>query len=33
MTQHIDEINRMEQERIDALNRSVPFAQDRSPQS
>ena len=29
MAQHIDEINRMEQERIDTLNRSVPFAQNR----
>jgi predicted N-acyltransferase len=30
MTRHIDQINRMEQERIDALNQSVPFAEDRS---
>jgi predicted N-acyltransferase len=29
MTQHIDQINRMEQERIDALNQAVPFAEDR----
>jgi predicted N-acyltransferase len=33
MAQHIDEINRMEQERIDALNRIVPFAEDRPPRS
>ena len=29
MSRHIDEINRMEQERIDNLNRSVPFAENR----
>ncbi|UCF95927.1 MAG: GNAT family N-acetyltransferase [Spirochaetaceae bacterium] len=33
MAQHIDEINHMEQERIDALNRIVPFAEDRPPRS
>jgi predicted N-acyltransferase len=31
MTQHINEINRMEQERIDALNQAVPFAERRPP--
>jgi predicted N-acyltransferase len=30
MRQHIGEINRMEQERIDSLNQAVPFAEDRS---
>jgi len=29
MAQHIGEINRMEQEQIDTLNRSVPFAENR----
>jgi predicted N-acyltransferase len=29
MNQHIDRINRMEQERIDELNQSLPFAKDR----
>jgi hypothetical protein len=29
MAQHIDEINRMEQQRIDALNQAVPFAENR----
>ena len=29
MAQHIDEINRMEQERIDALNQAVPFAENK----
>ena len=29
MAQHIDQINRMEQEQIDTLNRSVPFAENR----
>jgi predicted N-acyltransferase len=33
MAQHIAEINRMEQERIDALNQAVPFAEDRQPPS
>jgi len=33
MEQHIDKINRMEQEQIDALNRAVPFAEDRPPVS
>ena len=33
MAQHIDKINRMEQEQIDALNRAVPFAEDRPPVS
>jgi len=30
MAQHIGEINHMEQDRIDALNRTVPFAENRS---
>ena len=30
MAQHIGEINRMEQERIDSLNQAVPFAENRS---
>jgi predicted N-acyltransferase len=30
MAQHIDEINRMEQERIDSLNQALPFAENRS---
>jgi hypothetical protein len=29
MVQHIDEINLMEQQRIDALNQALPFAEDR----
>jgi uncharacterized protein len=36
MAQHIDQINRMEQERIDSLNRAVPFAENglsRRPES
>ena len=30
MAEHIEEINRMEQERIDMLNQAVPFAEGRS---
>jgi hypothetical protein len=29
MQNHIDEINRLEQEQIDALNHELPFAQQR----
>jgi predicted N-acyltransferase len=30
MSRHIDQINRMEQDRIDALNQSLPFAENRT---
>jgi predicted N-acyltransferase len=30
MARHIEEINRMEQEQIDTLNRIVPFAEGRA---
>jgi predicted N-acyltransferase len=33
MAANIDQINRMEQERIDALNGALPFAEGRSPRS
>lgn len=33
MAQNIDQINRMEQEQIDALNQAVPFAEGRPPVS
>jgi hypothetical protein len=29
MQNHMDEINRLEQEQIDALNQELPFAQQR----
>ena len=33
MAANIDQINRMEQERIDALNGALPFAEGRPPRS
>jgi predicted N-acyltransferase len=32
MSAHIDEINRMERDQIEGLNRAIPFAEDRAPE-